>query len=127
MFSQGSDAVAPTFRRSLSRLPSIAFALTILLDVIGRFLDTGFIDQVAGWLGRLALCAFGLLLVASLGIIGRQRGVIRWTPAIFGLLLGLLAAWVRGHPAVPADLPVIGANVLVLLLLVWAVRQPRFA
>jgi hypothetical protein len=35
--------------------------------------------------------------------------------------------WVRGHPAVPADLPVVGANVVVLLLLVWAVRPARYA
>ena len=122
MFSEGSDAVPPTFRRRLSRLPPVALGLAVLLDVIARFLDTGPADEIAAWLGRLALFAFVLLLIASPG-----RRSIRWVPAVLGLVLGSFAAWVRGHPAVPADLPVVGANILVLVLLVWAVRQPRSA
>lgn len=122
MLSEASDAVSRTFRRRLSRLPAVAFGLAVLLDIIGRFPDTGFPHEGAAWLARLALTAFGLLFIVSLG-----KGAIRWLPALLGLLLGSLAVWVRGHPAVPADLPVVGANVVVLLLLVWAVRPARYA
>jgi hypothetical protein len=125
MFTKGSDAVRPTFSSGLARAAAILFGLATLLDLSIAMLPGPDLDALVAWLGRAALGVCLLVLLASLIPPRARRPRIRKTIAVIALLIGVLAAWVRGHPGVPADPPVLAANVVVSVLLLLAfVRRP---
>lgn len=124
MFPEASVAVRRTFRGGPARVGAALFLAALVADLVALALDGGRLLAVGFWLGRAALAWIALTVLATGLPLGDDRPRVRRPTAATGLLLGALATWIRAHPGIPPDPPIVGANLLALLLFLWASRPP---
>jgi uncharacterized membrane protein len=109
--------------RLLTGVPAVLLCAALTADLAGVALRRPALWSVAAHLA-LAGVVLGVLGAAAwLRLSGRSG----WRGLALALALALfaLARWVRGHPAVPPDPPVIGAEVIGIALLALAHGRPR--
>ena len=124
--------------RTLHNVPGIGAAALLVaappLDLVGLAVgrtgvwEAGAHALTAGVLAGLAAVALGFAPYRALPAPSpaRRRSARHAAIALFAIALAAIARWVRGHPEVPPDLPIVGAEcVAAAVILITSIRSRR--
>ncbi len=120
-FPEASVAARQTFRFPPRAWGPGLVAFGFLADLAGVVAGAAPLYFAGYWLAPIGL----LLVLVGLGLSvvpGWPQFRLRGPSALTGAGIGILVNWVRGHPGVPPDAPILAANLIAAALLLWSVR-----
>jgi uncharacterized membrane protein len=135
---EGLDPMTTDRWRTLHNVPGIAAAALLVaappLDLVGLTVgrtgiwEAGAHALTVGVVTGIAAAALGFAPYRAVPAHSpaRRRSARHAAVALFAIALAALARWVRGHPEVPPDLPIVGAECMAAaVILITSLRARR--
>lgn len=130
MVSGMRTTAASDVPRILTGVAAACAGAAACVDLVGLAAGSAAIWGVGSWLHLGAAAVLGLALVAAGGLAAmrvahrRSPGVApRAVVAVLAFTLLALGRWIRGHPGVPPDLPIVVATAVAAALLIAVARR----